>query len=162
MTGLVNRPELHARLELALRPDPPAGLLAVYLDLDGFKLINDRHGHAAGDAVLVAVAERLRAAVRPGDTVARVGGDEFVVLAGDPHDAGSAAALAQRLDRTVRMPVRYRDTELTVGVSVGTALAGDLDRPDVDAMLAAADAAMYRTKAARRTAAPDPAPAPVS
>ncbi|MCA2219407.1 GGDEF domain-containing protein [Jidongwangia harbinensis] len=162
MTGLVNRSELHARLDLALRRDPPAGLLAVYLDLDGFKSVNDRYGHAAGDAVLVEVAARLRATLRPADTVARVGGDEFVVVPADVHDARSAAALAARLDRIVRTPVRYRDAVLEVGVSIGTAFAGDLDRPDVDALLAAADAAMYRTKAVRRAAAPTAAPAPVS
>jgi diguanylate cyclase (GGDEF)-like protein len=152
MTGLVNRPELHTRLEAALRSGRP-GLLVV-LDLDGFEPINDRYGHAAGDAVLVEIAARLRAAVRPGDTVARVGGDEFVVVPGDAHGPESAAALADRLDRLVRAPIRYGSGTLTVGVSIGSAFAADLAHPDADAPLAAADAGMYRAKAARRTAAP--------
>ena len=99
LTGLANRTLLRDRLEHALarsaREDLPTGVL--FIDLDEFKDVNDRYGHAAGDAVLVELAGRLRAAVRPADTVARLGGDEFIVVC-EHVDRDAALALGARLE----------------------------------------------------------------
>jgi diguanylate cyclase (GGDEF)-like protein len=150
LTGLVNRQELHVRLAGALRRRPAgsAGPVVHFLDLDGFKLITDAYGHAAGDFVLTEVAARIRAEVRPDDTVARLGGDEFVVLTEDADES-----LDERLRRAVSTPMRFEDNELSVGVSIGVARAATGETPTSDALLAAADAIMYREKTEDRLAA---------
>ncbi|MFI7541917.1 diguanylate cyclase [Actinoplanes sp. NPDC049599] len=145
LTGLINRQELHARLAAALLLRAGGGPVVHFLDLNGFKPVNDRYGHAAGDFVLSEVARRLRATVRETDTVARLGGDEFVVLSGTPDDA---AAITDRLRTAVTAPLHYQGHDLRIGVSVGHASAAGLDDPTSDALLAAADADMYREKAA--------------
>ncbi len=137
LTGLANRAMFQQHLAAT-----PAGVAVLLLDLDEFKPINDRHGHAAGDAVLVAVAQRLRAAVRAGDLVARLGGDEFAVVTGDvPADLPDFAA---RLRAAVRQPIDAAGARVSVGVSIGTATV-DGSRP-VDAVLHEADLAMYAAK----------------
>jgi len=119
----------------------------VYLDLDGFKPVNDRHGHAAGDAILKAVAAALVAHVRASDVVARMGGDEFVVLLWNVSGA-AAAAKAAALERAIyATPVRWGSSTLVVGASAGVALIGALDAPEE--ALARADAAMYARKRER-------------
>ena len=122
------------------------GLL--YIDLDGFKPVNDRHGHAAGDAVLRIVADRLRSTARPGDFIARVGGDEFAVCVVGPVDEGAAAAHAAELARVVAEPIRGGavgvDGEVAVTASIGVAVSSE--GADPDALLAAADTAMYDAK----------------
>ena len=154
LTGLANRQSLHARLELALIRSRARGAgygpVVFYLDLNGFKQINDRHGHAAGDQVLIEFAERLRGGLRPGDVAARLGGDEFVVLSEEVETEADADAIVRRLRELVVDPICRSGEPLTVGVSIGTAAAGDLDRPDTDALLAAADAAMYAEKTHHR------------
>jgi diguanylate cyclase (GGDEF)-like protein len=153
LTGLANRQVLHTRLDAALRrrvPAAPLGPVIHYLDLNGFKPINDEYGHAAGDVVLVEVAERLRAATRPTDSVARLGGDEFVVLSEDIDDRPAAAALSERLRKAIATPVRHDGHTFVVGASIGMACAADLAEPTPDAMLAAADAQMYFEKALHR------------
>jgi diguanylate cyclase (GGDEF)-like protein len=155
LTGLDNRPALHARLEAALRRAAPAGTLGPvlhYLDLNGFKPVNDEYGHAAGDAVLVEVARRLRAAARAEDSVARLGGDEFVVLSEHIDDRAGAVALTERLRKAVATPVRHGEHTLAVGASIGMASAADVAQPSADAVLAAADAQMYFEKALHRHA----------
>jgi diguanylate cyclase (GGDEF)-like protein len=120
----------------------------IYLDLDGFKPVNDTHGHAAGDAVLKAVAATLVCNVRASDTVARLGGDEFVVLLwnlGEAHAAEKAAALEESIGAT---HARWNGTALSVGASAGYALLSPSD--EAAAVLARADQAMYRRKAARK------------
>jgi diguanylate cyclase (GGDEF)-like protein len=120
----------------------------ILLDLDHFKEANDRHGHDAGDALLVAVAERLRLIVRPTDVVCRLGGDEFALVVRDA-DGGAAAAIAARAGRHIGEPVSFRGNELRVGTSIGIALApSDGDSPD--ALIRAADLALYQSKAERR------------
>ncbi|TDO37603.1 GGDEF domain-containing protein [Paractinoplanes brasiliensis] len=147
LTGLANRPALLSRLELALSETPggnPYGPVLFYLDLNGFKQVNDRFGHAAGDFVLVEFARRLEAVLRPGDVAARLGGDEFVVLASDVHDEHDAEAMATRLRSLASDPVRRGKDLYPIGVSVGMAAAGQHHEPD--ALLAAADAKMFHEK----------------
>src|SRR5207248_6051566 len=107
LTALPNRVLFADRLDHALESlQRRPGLLAVlFVDVDRFKLINDSLGHAKGDQVLVTVADRLRAALRPGDTVARFGGDEFVVLCEDVTDEAEATAIAERLRETIGEPM---------------------------------------------------------
>jgi diguanylate cyclase (GGDEF)-like protein/PAS domain S-box-containing protein len=147
LTGLANRTLLRDRLEHALarseRDGPSTGLL--FLDLDGFKDVNDRFGHAAGDAVLAELAGRLRAAVRPSDTVARFGGDEFIVVA-EAVDCPAASALGRRLAAAIARPLVVAGAEHRLSASIGVALGHE----DSDALLAHADAAVYRAKAAGR------------
>ncbi|GAA3918350.1 GGDEF domain-containing protein [Actinoplanes auranticolor] len=145
LTGLVNRQELHVRLTAALRQRAGDGPVVHFLDLNGFKPVNDRYGHAAGDFVLTEVARRLRATVRDTDTVARLGGDEFVVVSAAVDDA---TAVTERLRDAVTAPLHYDGHDLRIGVSVGHASAADLEHPTSDALLAAADATMYREKSA--------------
>jgi diguanylate cyclase (GGDEF)-like protein/PAS domain S-box-containing protein len=146
LTGLANRAMLEERLRQALARDARSGEAtgALFLDLDGFKAVNDRHGHAVGDAVLRTVADRLAAAVRPSDTVARLGGDEFVVLVETASET-ALKALVERLTAEVRKPIVVRHLHLKVGVSIGMALseAGDADP---HRLLAQADARMYDAK----------------
>ncbi len=145
LTGLGNRTMLLDRLELALnrrrRAESPAALL--FLDLDGFKAINDTHGHAAGDAVLLAVGRALRDALRTEDTVARFGGDEFAALCEDVPDADAAAVVATRVVEGVR---GIRCGEQIVSVSLGIALSDPAVTPEQ--LLASADEAMYAAKRA--------------
>ncbi|GAB7046484.1 GGDEF domain-containing protein [Catenuloplanes indicus] len=142
LTGLANRTVLDDRLTGTLTGGPVALL---YCDLDGFKEVNDTHGHEAGDAVLTAIAARLSETVRGTDLVARLGGDEFVLLC-PGLDATAATQLAERVLDQVARPVPFRGTGLTVGVSIGIASYGH-DLPDSAAtVLRAADAAMYQAK----------------
>ena len=147
LTGLPNRSLLVDRLGQAsgamLRRQNAAMLL--YLDLDNFKAINDRFGHAAGDSLLVEVAIRLQRLVRSSDTVARLGGDEFVVLVQDLDDPdASAQSLAERIHLAMRVPVAVGERLLYTSVSIGIAPV----EPDVDpeVCMAQADAAMYQAK----------------
>ena len=138
--------ELKRSLAYVKRYGTPAALL--YVDLDGFKAINDEHGHAAGDALLKAVAGELAAHVRASDVVARLGGDEFGVLmwnAGKPQAMMRARDLEMRIEE---LPVTHGSAQLSVGASVGvTLLSGDID---VAALIDAADKAMYARKKERR------------
>jgi diguanylate cyclase (GGDEF)-like protein len=115
------------------------------LDLDGFKPINDRYGHRAGDAVLRTVASRLAGAVSDGDVVGRIGGDEFLVLR--RRGAGELPARAAEL---VRLPVEVGEALVQVGVSCGAATARRGEVVDRDALIGRADAAMYAEKSAHR------------
>src|SRR6202167_5876101 len=124
----------------------------IYIDLDEFKPVNDRHGHAAGDAVLKAIAAALIRHVRASDVVARIGGDEFAVLLWNVSSA-AAAAKADALEAAVySTEVRWAASTFAVGASAGGALLGRLDTP-AEAM-ARADAAMYARKAERKEGAP--------
>jgi diguanylate cyclase (GGDEF)-like protein/PAS domain S-box-containing protein len=146
LTELPNRTLIMDRLNQAVqRADRAAGQVALaFLDLDDFKLVNDGLGHRAGDQVLRQVADRLRGAVRPGDTVGRFGGDEFVVLCEDVADEAMALAIAQRLSEALRAPFPAGGDEHLVGASIGIALLDPDEEPD--ALLRDADAAMYRAK----------------
>src|SRR5262252_1462177 len=150
LTGLLNRRGFERELSRMLAQVKRHGTTAalIYLDLDGFKPVNDRHGHAAGDAVLTAVAVALTRAVRSSDVVARLGGDEFAVLL-----SHLTAADAQRKGRALEAVVAaatatHAGATLAVGAAAGTAwlLAGDAPAD----VLARADRAMYARKAAKR------------
>jgi len=138
--------ELRRSLAYVQRYGVSAALL--YLDLDDFKLINDRHGHSAGDVVLKAVASTLVRYVRASDVVARIGGDEFVVLLWNVSAAAAASKAAALEAAVAATRVRSRRSTLVVGASAGVALIGR--RETAAAVLARADAAMYARKAARR------------
>jgi diguanylate cyclase (GGDEF)-like protein len=149
LTGLPNR-ALNRKLfaELLAGPWPEAGspgskLTVFCLDLDGFKCVNDRLGHAAGDAVLVAVADRLRASVRDADFACRIGGDEFVILLPNITD-GEAAVVARRIISRVSEPFEFAPAA-RVGASIGLASA-PRDGVTADELLSAADRAMYDAK----------------
>ena len=145
LTHLANRTRFYDDLEAAAA-DPDGGQVAVlYLDLDGFKPINDTLGHGAGDDVLIAVARRLSGAVRDSDLVARLGGDEFAVLCPTVASAAELEALAQRLVDVVAEPVEVRGEQLSVGISVGAAI-GTAGHTDGDHLVEAADRMLYAVK----------------
>lgn len=148
LTGVGNRSMLLHRLEHAAsaRIGQRLPLALVFIDLDGFKRINDLHTHAGGDRVLLEVANRIRSIVRPHDTVVRWGGDEFVVLLEQLDDEQFARRVAERIVAAIAVPVLYSDTELRVTASVGLAFDSATGVLDVDALVARADAAMYRAK----------------
>ena len=156
LTGLPNRRYLDQKLELraALREDESRRTALLHIDLDRFKQINDTLGHAAGDAMLVHAARILRANVRSTDFIARVGGDEFVVLCwmdndNPEDDAGYLAGLAERIIAEMREPVRYEGHECRFGVSVG--IATEPERGcDPRRLLVNADIALYRAKSRGR------------
>ncbi|SDH11732.1 putative bifunctional diguanylate cyclase/phosphodiesterase [Klenkia brasiliensis] len=148
LTDLPNRAQAlaltAAALNRARRSGEMVGLL--FVDLDGFKAVNDGYGHACGDEVLREVARRLRGQLRGGDVVCRLGGDEFVVLV-EPVDAeADLVELAERLIATVARPITAQGHRLTVGASVGVAVSRDAGT-DADALFAEADTAAYRAKA---------------
>jgi len=150
LTSLPNRSRFLERLEQALGPHRPAhdGVAVLYVDLDGFKPINDLHGHAVGDEVLRIIAMRLTRAVRAGDLVSRLGGDEFACLLTDRLGREQLARLACKVFDAVSTPMTVGELRLTVTPSIGVAThLGDRAQPN--ALLQRADAAMYRAKRAQ-------------
>jgi diguanylate cyclase (GGDEF)-like protein len=151
LTGLANRAHLLALIEAALHRARRSGsqLALLCIDLDRFKAVNDTFGHAAGDEVLRAVAERMRAVVRAGDTVGRLSGDEFVILIEPLEETSELLELGARLIAAVSAPIRVGGRDVAVGVSIGAAVSSD-GSTDADALLHHADAATYRAKTAGR------------
>ena len=147
LTGLPNRPafveEVELRLAVTAEGDVPP--VVAFLDLDDFKIVNDTLGHAAGDQLLVAVAERIGEQLRPGDLVARFGGDEFALLPAAGSTVDDALAMTQRIIVGLELPFRVLGTDVIVGCSAGISAVRD-DSP-VDEVLRNADVAMYRAKA---------------
>jgi diguanylate cyclase (GGDEF)-like protein/PAS domain S-box-containing protein len=151
LTGLPNRALLMDRLQMELsrsRHEPAACTAAVFVDLDGFKAINDGLGHDVADQVLVEVAQRLRREVRPSDTVARLGGDEFVIMCRDVVAAEPAAVaeIGERLVLAFARPIMIGATEMTVTASIGIAYVAGAQVSAED-LIRDADTAMYRAKA---------------
>lgn len=146
LTGVANRLLFMDRLTHALaRADRNISPVAVlFLDLDLFKLVNDRFGHRAGDQVLINTARRISAAVRPSDTVARLGGDEFAILCEDMKGEQDAVTIAERLCREFTSPTTVEGHEIPLTASIGIAFAQEGDDPD--SLLRHADSAMYSVK----------------
>lgn len=150
LTGLANRARLEEllRLELMASTSPSRPVTVAFIDLDAFKAVNDTLGHAAGDELLVAVAQRLGRAVRSTDTVVRLGGDEFAIVL--PKLAGDAALeVVVRAVATLDQPFSIAGTSVAVGGSCGLATSRGLGVADFDALLSRADTAMYRAKRQR-------------
>src|SRR4051794_17331320 len=153
LTGLPNRALFIETTEQALDALSRRGghLAALFIDLDRFKPINDRFGHAVGDALLVAVADRLRASVRSGDTVGRLGGDEFLVLCTDLDGADEAARIAGRIQDAIARPFEISGHALTVGSSIGISVHSVwIEGMDAATLIANADRAMYQAKQSGR------------
>jgi diguanylate cyclase (GGDEF)-like protein len=146
LTGLPNRLQVADRLEQALARSAETGfeVAVLFIDLDRFKLINDGRGHAAGDELLMAVADRLRGVVRAGDIVARFGGDEFVVVCEDQTADFEAALVAGRIIDALQKPLVVDGQEIFLSASIGIAMADGTGTPE--SLLRDADAAMYRAK----------------
>ncbi|MCS6877169.1 MAG: sensor domain-containing diguanylate cyclase [Geminicoccaceae bacterium] len=147
LTGLPNRLVLEDRLHQAIaRADRYGGLVALHLlDLDGFKAINDSHGHRVGDAVLVAFARQLKPAIRSTDTLARIGGDEFAFLQCDLQNLEGARLAAERLLARLAAPLSVGPVALTVRASIGTAVY-PLHGRETDLLFERADRALYTAK----------------
>ena len=153
LTGLATRAGLAARLRGAQRRARKHGgqFAVLFIDVDRFKVINDTQGHDVGDQVLQALANRLLAAVRPGDLVARFSGDEFVVVVEDIHNPRQAEQIARRIRAAVTAPVEVDGVWIAVGASVGRAI-GDASAR-AEEVLRQADRSMYRVKRVRRNRA---------
>ncbi len=147
LTGLPNRALFLDRLGVALDRSrrTESSVAVLFLDVDGFKEINDSLGHAAGDRLLVGLAERLQEMLRPMDTVARFGGDEFTFLFEELESEREAVLIAERISHTASVPIKLEDGEASVTVSIGIAMVNDAS-VDPDHVIREADSAMYRAK----------------
>lgn len=157
LTGLANRLQLHDTVQALLRGTPGSAAALLFVDLDGFKVVNDTMGHEAGDELLVMVAARFAGCVRPGDTVARYGGDEFVVLAEGIGNAIAAETVAERLLGSLAEPIELEGGPVVVGASIGVhfvsaddagGLTDEQAEESTERCFRAADQAMYRAKEA--------------
>nr|WP_249777402.1 GGDEF domain-containing protein [Arthrobacter sp. C9C5] len=149
LTGLANRTLLHERLSQAVAASAAGTqpLLVFCIDIDGFKPVNDSHGHAAGDRLLAELGRRLQACIRAGDTAARTGGDEFTLLL-PAAGTDTAGPMARRIMEAIAAPVHVAGTELKVTASIGIAIGSGLEDPEE--LLERADKAMYSAKHAGR------------
>ncbi|MGA9371014.1 MAG: EAL domain-containing protein [Solirubrobacterales bacterium] len=151
LTGLPNRTLFADRVRMASSRRAARGYAIVYLDLDGFKLVNDTLGHAAGDQVLIEVARRLERLLRAGDTLARLGGDEFALLCEEVGDE-QVRVIADRVIDTMADPIEVQGRSIMQAASIGIALySADGTPTEPDEMLGDADLAMYRAKAAGKS-----------
>jgi diguanylate cyclase (GGDEF)-like protein/PAS domain S-box-containing protein len=149
LTGALNRAGFNAFLAAAIEAGEAESLALLYIDLDGFKAVNDRHGHPVGDEVLSQLAQRLQRTVRPTDAVARLGGDEFAVVLRGIRSLADADAVAQKVEAAARAPFEFGDLVLTIGASIGVAVNAN-DGNGSAGLIARADAALYKTKLNRR------------
>lgn len=148
LTNVPNRILFLDRLERVMqkfRRNPAHGFAVIFLDLDGFKLVNDRLGHLAGDALLITIARRLEESLRSGDTVARLGGDEFTVLIDDIGDPADAIRIAERMALEISKPVVLGDAQVVATASLGIAM-GSSAYQKPEELLRDSDMAMYRAK----------------
>ena len=150
LTGLPNRALLADRMSQAMMQTQRRGqrLAMAFLDLDGFKDVNDTHGHAAGDQLLVTLAQRMKEALREGDTLARLGGDEFVAVLLDLDELDDTTLILNRLLTAAAQPVLYGETMLQVSASLGVSFYPQAQMMDADQLMRQADQAMYQAKQA--------------
>ncbi|MCW1932557.1 GGDEF domain-containing protein [Pararhodobacter zhoushanensis] len=148
LTGLGNRRALEARMERYLNAGQ--GFALLHIDLDHFKQVNDTLGHAAGDHVLAEIAVKLRASARIGDLVARIGGDEFVVLLAGVQDLGPVRRVGERIFYEMRKPIHYHGTPCRISLSIGVVFANPAQPCAPTSVLAMADRALYASKGAGR------------
>ncbi|MBK9740027.1 MAG: PAS domain S-box protein [Actinobacteria bacterium] len=150
LTGLANREEAFERLDRILGRSRRTGeeIAVVFCDFDDFKRVNDTHGHAGGDELLRAVAKRIRGSVRSADLVARIGGDELLIVLDGVHDLDEAVRLTENLRQIVILPVQLVDGMVSTTMSIGVTIAGEGE--SLDDVVARADAAMYRAKSSGR------------
>ena len=150
LTQLPNRAMLADRMSQALTQTQRRGqqLAVCFLDLDGFKAVNDTHGHDAGDHLLITVAERMKQALRDGDTLARLGGDEFVAVLPNLADVATSAPMLNRMLAAAAQPVAYGEVVLQVSASLGVTFYPQALEMDADQLLRQADQAMYQAKQA--------------
>lgn len=153
LTGLYNRRGLDVGLGTALLEADKLPFAVGHLDLDYFKQVNDRHGHAAGDLVLQRVAKILRDETRSCDTAARVGGDEFVLILPTPGPAANLMKLGKRIIKRIEEPILFEGESVHVSASIGFAESSFYTEPDAATILADADTALYRAKKAGRSRA---------
>lgn len=144
LTGLLNRRALTQRVEQQMEGEAPTAFLLALLDLDGFKPVNDRHGHGVGDALLCAVAERLVSIAGHGAHVARMGGDEFAILLPSQNDGNADSFITRVLGEFVR-PFAVEGHQIKIGASAGVAQWPD-DGPTIKALLESADQKLYAVK----------------
>ena len=151
LTGLPNRNQFSERLmhNLAHAKRYNHKLCVLFMDLDGFKQVNDTYGHGVGDELLVESAKRIKQSIREIDTVARVGGDEFTVILAEIHELQEVQPVIQRITEAVSQPFRFNDIVCHVGVSIGQAIFPD-DGTDMETLLVKADHAMYKVKKDRK------------
>jgi diguanylate cyclase (GGDEF)-like protein/PAS domain S-box-containing protein len=149
LTGLPNRTLFYDRLEqaLSLAKRNDGGVALLFMDLDGFKQVNDTMGHHAGDLLLIGVAQRLRQCIRESDTVARLGGDEFTVILNDAHEQHSVARIAEKIITSLAQPFELEGNEARIGVSIGIARYSE-EASTEDELVKNADQAMYAAKSA--------------
>ena len=148
LTGLRNRRAFENEVELRLRRNLPFCLM--HIDLDYFKAVNDTHGHAAGDAVLFETARRLNEEIRVGDFVARIGGDEFVLLVSRNLNARELLGIAERIISSIEVPTHYKDEPCRISASVGIVLSTAYEIPSLATMMLDADQALYDAKESGR------------
>lgn len=148
LTGLANRTTFSERLchEVARSARTGLDVAVLFADIDGFKAVNDTHGQDAGDGVLLHVSRRMTQSLRPADTLARMGGDEFAVICPDIAGAQQVMTVADRLRVAAAEPLNFRDQQLSVTMSIGVALVMDNDQVDPAGLLRRADTAMYKAK----------------
>jgi diguanylate cyclase (GGDEF)-like protein/PAS domain S-box-containing protein len=148
LTGLPNRSKFYKSANQTIEKNKlTTGQFGLcYLDLDGFKLVNDTYGHDAGDEVLRVVAKRLENAVRKGDLACRLAGDEFVLFIEPVQDKTQLAELSSRVIESIQKPIAYKGITLSVGVSIGVTIAYYNEEKDIDYVLKESDQAMYEAK----------------
>ncbi len=145
LTGLANRALLLDHLDIAIARAKRSGIpiALYYMDIDGFKKVNDTYGHSAGDKLIVTVTERLKEATRPGDTIARIGGDEFVMLAEGILDITTALSIAERVRKAIHKPMLLADETINISTSIGISLSRS---SNAQTMIDEADSALYKAK----------------
>lgn len=146
LTGLNNRRAMDTELEHLVSTPGPQGFGLMHVDLDHFKAVNDTLGHAAGDAVLIKVAEVLNAETRAQDVVCRVGGDEFVLLLRDCDDRDLLSRIAERIITRLEEPILFEGEEARISASIGITMSSFYAMPEIDKILSDADEATYASK----------------